>query len=134
PIVVVGIAFFAGTQAAPTAPKSEDLVPALRTPVSQVKRTADPGIVKSTSNQAPTINVAPSAKPNPVTLPSGTTVSVSAGSPGQGPSALRYTWAKVSGPGTVAFSPNGTTASGTSAATFSSAGSYLLSVSVSDGQ
>src|SRR5438067_10012579 len=34
PIIVVGIAFFAGTQAAPPTPKSEDLVPALKTPLS----------------------------------------------------------------------------------------------------
>lgn len=83
-------------------------------------------------NAAPEIVSAPWADPNPVTLANTTTVNVLANDPDSGPAALTYTWSKVSGPGTVTFSPNGTTASSTSTASFSAAGSYVLRVSVSD--
>ncbi|MCK6472053.1 MAG: S8 family serine peptidase [Planctomycetes bacterium] len=87
----------------------------------------------SVGNLAPSISSGPWADPNPVKLPSSTTVSVIASDPDNGPLALKYTWSKVSGPGTVSFSPNGTTGSAISTATFSAAGAYVLRVSVSDG-
>src|SRR6185436_12300097 len=83
-------------------------------------------------NQAPVILSSPWAIPNPVTLPNATTVHVAAAD-SDGPNALTYTWSMVSGPGAVSFVPNGTTASDISTASFSSAGSYTLNVTVSDG-
>ncbi|MCF7732534.1 MAG: cadherin-like domain-containing protein, partial [Akkermansiaceae bacterium] len=44
----------------------------------------------------------------------------------------RYVWSQVSGPGTVTFSPNGTTASSTTVATFDTPGSYVVRVAVTD--
>jgi len=85
-------------------------------------------------NETPVIDSDAWAAPNPITLPTNTTtVNVLAHDPDSGPSALTYTWSKVSGPGTVGFSPNGTTGSDSSTATFSEAGSYTLRVTVSDG-
>lgn len=84
-------------------------------------------------NQAPVIGSAASASPNPVTGANSTSVAVSATDPDSGPAALVYTWSKVSGPGTVTFSPNGTTGAATGTATFSASGTYSLQVSVNDG-
>ncbi|MCK6470111.1 MAG: tandem-95 repeat protein [Planctomycetes bacterium] len=85
------------------------------------------------TNSPPVIESAPWASPNPVTLPSSTSVNVVANDPDSGPAALTYTWSKVSGPGTVIFSPNGTASSSVSTATFGTAGIYTLRVGVSDG-
>lgn len=87
----------------------------------------------SVGNLSPSISSGPWADPDPVKLPATTTVSVIASDPDNGPQALKYTWSKVSGPGTVSFSPNGTTGSAISTASFSTAGSYVLRVSISDG-
>lgn len=84
-------------------------------------------------NLAPVIDSMPWANPNPVALPNSTTASVIASDPDLGPSELTYTWSKLSGPGTVSFSPNGTTGSAISTASFSASGSYTLRVSISDG-
>jgi plastocyanin len=46
---------------------------------------------------------------------------------------LTYTWSKVSGPGSVSFTPNGTTDSDATSVSFSEGGTYVLQVSVSDG-
>jgi HEAT repeat protein len=44
----------------------------------------------------------------------------------------RFTWSKVSGPGPVSFSSNNSTGSSNSIASFTTVGSYVLRVSVSD--
>lgn len=44
----------------------------------------------------------------------------------------RYIWSRVSGPGTVSFSTNGTTASSTTVATFDTPGTHVLRVEVAD--
>ena len=67
-------------------------------------------------NQRPVIVSLPWATPNPVTLPSTTTVAVAANDPDNGPAPLAYSWSVASGPGTVSFSPNGTTGSAYSTA------------------
>jgi hypothetical protein len=90
--------------------------------------------VHTGTNQAPVIVTAAAADPNPAVLPGGAAMSVSASDPDSDPLELSYTWSKVSGPGSVSFSPNGTTASNGSSATFGAAGSYVLRVTVSDGQ
>jgi hypothetical protein len=92
------------------------------------------------ANPSP-VNVAPSivapawANPNPVMLPNPASVGVTVSDDGlpNPPAALTYSWSKMSGPGTVMFSPNGTAANATSTATFSAAGTYVLRVTVSDG-
>lgn len=89
--------------------------------------------VNALPNQPPVIQSSPTANPNPVTLPATTTVSVVASDPDSGPQALIYTWSKVSGPGTMTISPNGTAGSASSTANFSAAGSYVARVTVSDG-
>ena len=86
------------------------------------------------ANFPPAITSAAWANPNPVSLPNSTTVAVVASDPDGGPADLVYTWSMVSGPAgsAVGFSPNGTAASDTSAATFSAAGAYSLRVTVFD--
>ncbi|MCH8856460.1 MAG: tandem-95 repeat protein, partial [Proteobacteria bacterium] len=86
-------------------------------------------------NQAPSILSGPTATPNPVKLPAAATVQVTASDDGlpDPPAALTYAWSTLSGPGSVSFSPNGTAGSDISTATFPAAGSYVLSVLVSDG-
>jgi hypothetical protein len=46
--------------------------------------------------------------------------------------APKYTWSKVSGPGTVSFSQNGSTASSNTTATFTTPGTYVIQASVCD--
>ncbi|MCK6471621.1 MAG: hypothetical protein L6R28_07735 [Planctomycetes bacterium] len=84
-------------------------------------------------NYPPSIDSAPWANPNSITLGNTTTVNVIASDPDNGPSALTYTWSKVSGPGTVGFSPNGSTVAASSTASLSAAGTYVVRVTVSDG-
>lgn len=84
-------------------------------------------------NQPPVIDSGAWASPNPVVSADQTTVSVTAHDPDSGPNPLTYTWSKTSGPGTVSFSPNGTTGADTATATFSASGAYTLKVTVSDG-
>ncbi|MCK6472077.1 MAG: Ig-like domain-containing protein [Planctomycetes bacterium] len=93
--------------------------------------TATISITVTSSNDAPVIDSAPWATPNPVVLPATSTVSVVASDPDG--DALTYTWSKFSGTGTVGFSPNGTALSESSSATFSTAGTYVLRVTVFDG-
>jgi hypothetical protein len=89
--------------------------------------------VGAPSNMAPVIVAGPSASPEAVALPATTTVSVAANDADGGPAPLTYAWSMVSGPGTVSFSPNSTSAASLSTASFSAAGSYTLRVTVSDG-
>jgi hypothetical protein len=67
-----------------------------------------------------------------VVLPGTATLGVVAGDPD--PDTLTYTWTVASGPGTVGFLPNGTALSDSSTATFGQSGTYVLRVTVSDGE
>lgn len=81
-------------------------------------------------NQAPTVASATSATPATVT---GTTTAVAVlGADDAGEAALTYTWS-ATGPAAVAFTPNGTHASRNATATFTKAGSYVLTATISDG-
>ena len=86
----------------------------------------------SGGNQSPIISVAASADPETVTLPNSCNVSVTAFDPDGDD--LTYSWSKLSGSGGVSFSPNSTTSSNNSTASFSSSGEYTLQVEVSDGE
>ena len=88
------------------------------------------------TNQAPQIQSQPWASPNPVTLPNTTTLAVMATDDGlpNPPAKLTYTWSKVSGPGAVTFAGNnGTDSADDCVAGFTTPGSYLIKVTVSDG-
>ena len=96
--------------------------------------TASSGAVSSqatvsvTQDLAPTISVAASAT-SPVTA---TTSAVSARGADDGPlSELSYQWS-ATGPAAVTFSPNGSNAAKDAVATFVAAGSYTLTVTVTD--
>ena len=84
-------------------------------------------------NKAPAIQTPAWADPNPITLPNSTTMHVIANDADSGHQALSYAWSKISGPGTVTFSPNGDTTNDARTTNFSLAGTYVLSVTVSDG-
>ncbi|WP_301002435.1 fibronectin type III domain-containing protein [Capsulimonas corticalis] len=79
----------------------------------------------------PTISVAASASPNPVT---GTTTTLTAlGASGGGEASLIYTWATTgTPPASVSFSANGTNAAKSSIATFTKPGVYNFQVTVTD--
>src|SRR5204862_366148 len=85
------------------------------------------------SNTAPTVTSAASATPNPAT---GTTTNLTVQAADDGGAAnLTYSWtvtSKPSGALNATFSANGTNAAQNTTATFSSAGSYTLLVTVSD--
>jgi autotransporter-associated beta strand protein len=77
----------------------------------------------------PTVNTPAAASPTTAT---GKTTTLSAsGSSILGANNLTYTWSS-SGPGTVAFSPNGVNAASSTVATFSAAGTYTLGVTIAD--
>ena len=77
----------------------------------------------------PTIAVAAAATPAPVT---GTQANVSVqGTDQAGASTLTYTWS-AAGPAPVTFSPNGTYAARNAVATFTAAGHYTLTATVTD--
>ena len=80
-------------------------------------------------NQAPQVNAGANQS---ITLPATANLSGSATDDGlpNPPATLTTTWSKVSGPGTVAF---GNAAMLSTSATFDTAGSYVLRLSVSDG-
>src|SRR6185295_3207573 len=81
-------------------------------------------------NTPPTIAVAASATPDPVT---GTTTTLSAlGADDAGEPNLTYTWALTSGPAAVSFSQNGTNAAQSSVTTFTKVGSYTFMVTLED--
>ncbi|MBX7098444.1 MAG: DUF2271 domain-containing protein [Myxococcaceae bacterium] len=81
-------------------------------------------------NQAPSVATAAAASPA-TTATASSALSV-LGADDSGEAALTYAWAKTSGPGNVAFSPNGTNAAKNTTATFSAAGSYALTVTLTD--
>lgn len=80
------------------------------------------------ANQAPTVNAGPDQT---ITLPSTAALDGTVTDDGlPAGSTLTQTWAKVSGPGTVTF---GNASATDTTATFSTAGSYVLSLTASDG-
>jgi len=81
------------------------------------------------SNQAPVVSA---GTDRAVTLPSGAALSGTANDDGlpAPPGTLTLTWSKASGPGTVTFTPPN---AASSTATFSTAGTYLLRLTASDG-
>ncbi|MGH7145585.1 MAG: DNRLRE domain-containing protein [Planctomycetota bacterium] len=90
--------------------------------------------VLPTANQAPVIDSNISAAPDPVVNGSLCSLYVVAHDPDSAPSPLTYTWSETAGPlSGVTFSPNGTTGSDSTTATFLYSGSYTLQVAVSDG-
>jgi hypothetical protein len=80
------------------------------------------------TNTGPTVSAGSNQT---ITLPSGATLTGSGSDDGlpDPPGALTYTWSKVSGPGTVAFSATGSV---TTTASFSQSGSYVLRLSATD--
>ncbi len=85
------------------------------------------------SDTPPTVVIAASATPNPVT---GTTTFLSVlGGDEQGEASLTYTWLATNSPAgsDPAFSANGTNASKVSLVTFNKAGNYTFTVTISDG-
>jgi hypothetical protein len=82
-------------------------------------------------NRAPTV-AQPATAPAVVT---GTSAQVSVlGADDGGEAGLRYAWSVTSGPGAVAFSRTGTNAAKNATATFSRAGTYVLTVNIIDSQ
>src|SRR2546425_9019494 len=98
--------------------------------------TASSGGVSDTASvtvvsQPPTIASAASANPNPVTA---TTTAVSGLGADDGREAgLTYTWSST-GPAPLAFNVNGTNAAKNATATFAAAGSYVITLTITDGQ
>jgi hypothetical protein len=81
-------------------------------------------------NQPPTVATAAAASPGTVT---GTTVNLSVlGADDGGEANLTYSWAVASGPTGVAFSSNGSNAAQHSTATFTQAGSYTFTATITD--
>lgn len=83
------------------------------------------------TNQAPLVVTDATAAPNPVSA-SSSSLSV-LGSDDQGEPALTYTWS-ATGPGSVSFSPNGSNAAKSTTATFTKAGAYTLTATLSDAE
>jgi uncharacterized repeat protein (TIGR01451 family) len=81
-------------------------------------------------NAAPTLETAASATPNPV--PGTTTNVLALGEDDGGESFLTYSWSVTSGPAAVSFDPIGNNSAQSSVATFTRAGSYILTVTVTD--
>jgi autotransporter-associated beta strand protein len=73
------------------------------------------------------------ASPAAITLPTRTTTLSASVTDLADDGELVYTWTKVRGAGTVAFSRNGTTASATTTATFGSPGTYQVQMTAYDG-
>ena len=80
----------------------------------------------STTNQAPVVNA---GADRAITLPSSANLIATASDDGKPVNTLSYAWSKVSGPGTVTFSAANALAS---SASFSTAGVYVLRMTVSD--
>ncbi len=86
--------------------------------------------VTVTTGSPPTVATPAAASPSNVV---GKTTAVSVlGADVSGEASLKYAWAKVSGPGTVTFVPNGTNAAKAATATFSAPGNYVLSATITN--
>lgn len=96
---------------------------------SSDSNTATVSLSVTAANNAPIIGTAAWADELSVTLPASTSVHVVASDPDGDP--LNYSWTKVSGPGTATF---GTATAADSTVSFSTAGSYVLGVTISDGR
>ncbi len=82
------------------------------------------------NSTAPTVATPAAANPSPV---AGATTSLSVlGASGGGEASLSYTWSMASGPAAVDFSANGTNAAKNATATFSRAGGYQFTVTITD--
>jgi hypothetical protein len=80
------------------------------------------------TNTAPTVNAGPDRS---ITLPNNTTLTATVADDGlPTPGALTLSWTRVSGPGTVTFSAP---SAATTNASFSTAGTYVLRLTASDG-
>jgi hypothetical protein len=84
-------------------------------------------------NQSPNITTAAWVTPSTPVASTPATVDLRATDPDNGPSALSYTWSKISGSGTVTFNISGASSASARIATFSEAGSYVLGINVTDG-
>jgi hypothetical protein len=84
------------------------------------------------ANTAPTVATAAAASSNPMTTTTAALRALGADDGGEG--ALTYTWSVTSAPSgaTVSFSENGTNSAKSTVATFSTAGSYTLQVTMTD--
>lgn len=80
-------------------------------------------------DRAPTISVAPQVTPSPITGQTGT-LAVGAADDG-GAAGLTYQWTST-GPAAVQVAPNGTADAQAAVATFAAAGSYTITVTVTD--
>ncbi|HTL17655.1 MAG TPA: hypothetical protein VL793_10475 [Patescibacteria group bacterium] len=89
--------------------------------------------VNASANAAPVITSGITITPDPVVNQNFATLAVTASDPDSGPQALKYDWSKSAGPGTVTFSPDNTSGSNLTTATFSASGTYTVSVTVNDG-
>jgi hypothetical protein len=83
------------------------------------------------SGMDPPVVVTPAASSDSPVTGRSTTVTVGAMDDG-GEANLAYTWS-ATGPGPVAFTPNGSNAAKTATATFAAAGSYMITCTVRDG-
>ena len=84
-------------------------------------------ITIGSANTAPTVATAAAA------TVAATTAQLSAlGADNDAEPALKYTWAATTGPAPVTFSVNGTNAAKSATATFTSAGAYVLRVTIAD--
>ncbi|MBI3411902.1 MAG: IPT/TIG domain-containing protein [Planctomycetes bacterium] len=93
--------------------------------------TSSVNVSVSLPNAAPTVATSANGTPNPVT---GTTTTLSVlGADDGGEANLHYTWSST-GPAAVSFSANGTNAAKNTTATFTKAGVYTFTVTISDAQ
>jgi hypothetical protein len=72
------------------------------------------------------------ASPAAITIPTTSTGLSSVAAPDLDGGVPAFSWSKISGAGTVSFTPNGTTASSNTVASFNSFGTYVLRVSAFD--
>ena len=93
--------------------------------------TGSASVTMADNDVVPTVTITSPSAPN-VNVPAGTGLLLEATATDDGrPAALTLTWSKVSGPGTVTL---GSASAAQTTATFSSAGTYVLRLSASDGQ
>ncbi|MFM2091681.1 MAG: hypothetical protein RLZZ127_2170, partial [Planctomycetota bacterium] len=124
-----------------TTPTAEDTTASFSVAGTYVLRlTASDGLLSANDTVTVTVNPVPVTNTAPVvaagadqtiTLPAGATLNATVTDDGlPAPSALTYTWTRVSGPGTVTFT---TPTAVDTTASFSTAGTYVLRLTASDG-